>query len=956
MGDVKRSKTAEKLRKTIDIFQITRPNKANKLLRTNSLPPGKKSFELDDSVSVRSWTNVNKGNEQKIKKKIEVKSAEVAAVKLPNWDISQQRIIDLNPATQQSRIEFVREVSHERLSEKSSSVSINTVLSGFSGGTVKELSETSENKNTLNSHCKLVNKDNQNGFNEFQSCVQPHLHLFSSNSNLDPIRLWNHTTPFIQPRVRHNSDDLCTETGSPGTPSSPISGVQPKFNEEYAYLDNTNMKDSIERWKNKVFVHAVPQSSVGRFVKNPTRSSTRPKTDRRKTGVGMIKDKPLSVLELTAHFEGFKDAAERGQTEMFKKFVICEMDQELKNMENDGFTEELSFENLHSAEDINADTIEDGKWEEEFGKALMMSIENKPVVKLVEHPSDDNVDPFKETTVQETADDDDPLGKATEQKKSDVEDPFGETYFDEGLVYLEAYNQDDKELVECTVQVDRRSVDLQSFNKIQQSHDLLAQNEQMMVLMNEIQGDPESKRNTIYSTTSAETGDSENGCESKRNTIYSTTSGDSFEDEDNPGGCLWGDNVSVNYRVARRETYCDDQGRVRIERVAPCVNDHQENSYVNTANQLYESADIEEEDNEHEYEIIQLEHDMNFFTPNPEVKKDPLQYIAEEIVSTERKYLSDMDKVLRKYKEFVDERCPDKSDLVFGNMEQIFSKQLEFLHALENTQSNVHLMLETFIYFDDLFRLYPRYFRNTPTANATVKEINFLLKERQEIIQDKLDLSAYLLTPVQRLGKYKLFLENIIKQLEKENKPLGQAQDSLAMIKKFLSRGNDSVAIASILRSPLHTKDYGSFIAREIFTMLKPRKMEIVVFLFEGVVVFTQEDPKNMEQFQYLQSIKTDDLRIATFDDDCSIQLTNFTMTKRRNSSKYTYVLDAKSPKLKESWKKQIEDILWKQMKKLKEDNLKRSATLTPIPLERAQVRNRNERYKSTGSATFYVE
>ncbi|XP_066143646.1 uncharacterized protein [Euwallacea fornicatus] len=945
MGDVKRSKTTEKLRRTIDIFQITRPNKTNKgLLRTNSLPPGKKSAEPHDSVSVRSWIKANKGNVQNGEKKTEEKSAELADFKLPQRPISQQRIRDVTKEIEQSSIEL--EVSHERLSEESSSVSINTVLSGFGCERMGELSGTSEDEN---SYWEFVRDRNQNGFNESQSCVQSRLCLSSSKSNLDPIRLWNHTTPSIQPKVRHNSDDLCTETGyNPSAPSSPKSAVQPELEEDSALLEiNMNPGDSIERWKNKVFVYTIPDSPAGRFIKNPTRSSIRPKTERKKAGI--LKDKPLSVHELTERFEGFKDAAEKGQTDTFRKSFLSEMNQELENMKNDGFTEELSLENLHLTEDINADNFDDCKWEEEFGKALMMSIENKSLAK----PLSDN-------------DDDDPFEEGIERKKPDDDDLFGEFYFDEGIVYLEAYNQDDRELVECIVQVDRRSVDLQSFNKMQQGSDVLAQNEQMMVLMSEIEGEPESKRNTIYSTTSAETGDSGNGCESKRNTIYSTTSGDSYEDEDN----LEEHNDSLNYGAARRETYCDDQGRVRIERVAPCVEDHQG---VNTVNELYESADIEEEihddygdyddddnddDDEHKYEIIQLEHNVNFFTPDPEVKKDPLQYITEEIVSTERKYLSDMDKVLRKYKEFVDERCPDKSDVVFGNMEQIFSKQLEFLHALENAQSNVELVVETFIYFSDLFRLYPRYFRNSPKANAAVKEINFLLKERQETIQDKLDLSAYLLTPVQRLGKYKLFLENIIKQLEKENKSSALAQDSLSMIKKYLSRGNDSVAIASILRSPLHTKDYGSFIAREKFSMIKPKKMEIVVFLFEGVVVFTQEDPKNMEQFQYLQSIKTNDLRIATFDDDCSIHLTNFTMTKRRNSSKYTYVLDTKNPKLKQAWKKQIEDILWKQMKKLKEDTLKRSATLTPtlsIP-RKGQMRSRSERYKSTGSAVFYVE
>lgn len=124
------------------------------------------------------------------------------------------------------------------------------------------------------------------------------------------------------------------------------------------------------------------------------------------------------------------------------------------------------------------------------------------------------------------------------------DDPFGETYFGDGLetgfVYLEAYNHDDKELVECSVQVDRKSVDLQQFKELQAESNLLTTDNKAIILWNDSEGDPDSNRNTIYSTTSCESyeGDikplsEDSGTDSKRNTIYSTTSGDSYEDEGN---------------------------------------------------------------------------------------------------------------------------------------------------------------------------------------------------------------------------------------------------------------------------------------------------------------------------------------------------------------------------------------------------------------------------------------
>lgn len=73
-----------------------------------------------------------------------------------------------------------------------------------------------------------------------------------------------------------------------------------------------------------------------------------------------------------------------------------------------------------------------------------------------------------------------------------------------------------------------------------------------------------------------------------------------------------------NYSAARRETYCDDQGRVRIERVAQ----YQEkrgsfSDYANTVNHYYEgdNENIQREPEEdHDYESVKLEHDFMFFT------------------------------------------------------------------------------------------------------------------------------------------------------------------------------------------------------------------------------------------------------------------------------------------------------------------------------------------------------
>lgn len=97
-----------------------------------------------------------------------------------------------------------------------------------------------------------------------------------------------------------------------------------------------------------------------------------------------------------------------------------------------------------------------------------------------------------------------------------------------------------------------------------------------------------------------------------------------------------------------------------------------------------------------------------------------------------------------------------------------------------------------------------------------------------------------MLTPIQRLGKYILFLENISKELNKSGVHSAKVQTALNIVKEAMTRGNDFIAICSIRDCPLNLiKEAGSFVMREEFHILKPKKLVSIVFLFEAIVVFT---------------------------------------------------------------------------------------------------------------------
>lgn len=167
-----------------------------------------------------------------------------------------------------------------------------------------------------------------------------------------------------------------------------------------------------------------------------------------------------------------------------------------------------------------------------------------------------------------------------------------------------------------------------------------------------------------------------------------------------------------------------------------------------------------------------------------------------------------------------------------------------------------------------MFELYPIYSRNKPTADKILQEFDELVKviffkklihrnvfkkiclqHRQVIIKDNLGLLSYLITPIQRLGKYVLLLEQMQKELKKNQEVSEIVEKAIEAVRNIMKKGNDYLAIDSIIQSPLDFNLHGSFIMRALFCVIKPKKLISMVFLFENVIVFTVKNSVSKKVF-----------------------------------------------------------------------------------------------------------
>nr|CAH7748524.1 unnamed protein product [Callosobruchus chinensis] len=530
--------------------------------------------------------------------------------------------------------------------------------------------------------------------------------------------------------------------------------------------------------------------------------------------------------------KSFIDAVNEGNTELYRRSLIERIDSELEKMKLDGFIddcdEDLALDNKHIAIGYRKETNGEESWL------------------------------YKKENLSETLCDD----------------------LETGSSFVEAYNDDGRELIIAEVIIERKAVSLNDQTSLDETIRENMRDSDLILITNDNK-EYDVVEETVKNLPSLFNFDAR----SNRSTVYSTASESVLDDDDDVFTDTEEKHAEDKGFSSRRETYCDPKGNVRIERIESLGSTEDKASKLKRSNSITP--------------IIMLDH------------------IVDEIKSTERKYLSDLSKIIDVYKPAIEVNTPhtQKHDLrfLFGNIAEIREYQERFLFELGYSLDATDIV-RTFIYHEVLFTKYPSYLRNKPKADRVLRTYSHIIKKIQEELDDRLDFSAYLLTPLQRLGKYILFLENIQNQFQSLGISVESTQMALDIVKREMTKGNDYVAIESIQNSPISKLDYGTFIMRENFIIIKPRKMEVMVFLFKNIIVFTNTDPKEMETFYYLDSIKTNDLRIATFD-DLTLHLTDFTKSKRKGRSiKYSYVLEAKSDKIKNLWKKTIESILWQQL------------------------------------------
>ncbi|KAI5096138.1 pleckstrin-like domain-containing family G member 4B isoform X2, partial [Silurus meridionalis] len=312
-------------------------------------------------------------------------------------------------------------------------------------------------------------------------------------------------------------------------------------------------------------------------------------------------------------------------------------------------------------------------------------------------------------------------------------------------------------------------------------------------------------------------------------------------------------------------------------------------------------------------------------SPDMESRTVKPQCILEELLVTELEYVRSLAYILTHYLPLLAQ--PDvPPDLrgqrgrIFGNLEKLYDFHCHyFLQELEACRAEPLRVGRCFLRHRDNFGLYALYSKNKPQSDALIQQHKFF-KRKQLELEDSMDLSSYLLKPVQRISKYSLLLQEMLEECGAAHEAERLEIHGAAEVVRFqLRHGNDLLTMDAIQDCDVNLQEQGQLFRQDEFYVTFHKKRSLRrVFLFQDLILFTKtkKTHRGDDVYVYKQSFKTCDIGLTQ---NCGQRGLCFEIWFRRRRAQDTYTLQAERQDLKEAWTADLEHILWEQALKNRE-------------------------------------
>jgi hypothetical protein len=307
-------------------------------------------------------------------------------------------------------------------------------------------------------------------------------------------------------------------------------------------------------------------------------------------------------------------------------------------------------------------------------------------------------------------------------------------------------------------------------------------------------------------------------------------------------------------------------------------------------------------------------------------RRRTLNMVMNEMIQTERDYVRSLQFVIDHYvpellREDVPQALRGKRNVVFGNLEKIWQFHSRyFLTELENCEMVPYQIGNCFLQHSAEFYLYALYNKNKPKSDQLMMEYGTaFFKQKQVQLGDRMDLSSYLLKPVQRMGKYALLLKQILRECPESEPEYQDLKSALDMVKFQLRHGNDLLAMDSLRDCDVNLQEQGRLLRQDEFLVWQGRRKCLRhVFLFEDLLLFskTKRSSAGHDVYVYKNSLKTTDIGLT---ENIGGSPFRFELWFRKRTSNDAYILQPSSMDVKTAWVRDVSRMLWKQAIKNRE-------------------------------------
>ncbi|CAG8452434.1 10617_t:CDS:2 [Ambispora leptoticha] len=253
---------------------------------------------------------------------------------------------------------------------------------------------------------------------------------------------------------------------------------------------------------------------------------------------------------------------------------------------------------------------------------------------------------------------------------------------------------------------------------------------------------------------------------------------------------------------------------------------------------------------------------------DPMAPKDNRARVVHELLETERKYVQDME-ALQDYARKLQNQEIVNADTIhhlFANLNQLVDFQRRFLIGVETNASyppSEQRFGYLFLSMEENFEVYQPFCANYQSASELVIQERQNLMQLKDVVEPTYELPSLLIKPIQRICKYPLLLQELLKYTDKNENPYyDEIEQGLKAIKRVTDRVNETrrkqenEAVVKDLERRVedwkghNISSFGSLLLEDVFIMQKDdSEREYHVYLFERILLCckdtSKQNPKN---------------------------------------------------------------------------------------------------------------